>query len=388
MSRVLRLGATAFIADLALYLVWVAIPYKAISLGASAALLGIVSTVSSSTYVVTSLVSGRLSDRISRLRLARCGAILFVVGCLLVMRAGSLPAMLMRMPLMGLGMGCFWSPLQAAIADEGDRAALEGNIGLFNVFWSLGKTCGFLIGGSLYAWFGGAPLFYASSGLVLLVAAVIPSGARKPAYAPATVAEDSSPQPARGELRAFLYMAWIANAIGFGIGNTLNVHYPKFLLQLGWGSARFGLYLGIVFATQTAAFWLLRRFRGWRLRRAPSYALQAGMIAATLLLPFLRSLPLVLLTAIPIGLALGLAYHASITYSLSDRSSRGQRAGIHEALLGAGNFVLPLAGGALVAATGDLRMPYWFCSLALLVGVGVQEVVWRRRRGASAAAAA
>jgi MFS family permease len=85
-----------------------------------------------------------------------------------------------------------------------------------------------------------------------------------------------------------------------------------------------------------------------------------------------------LLTAIPIGLGLGLAYHASITYSLTARATRGRRAGIHESLLGIGNFSFPLIGGLLASATGDLRMPYWFCAGMVLIGLGVQQTIWRR----------
>jgi MFS family permease len=87
---------------------------------------------------------------------------------------------------------------------------------------------------------------------------------------------------------------------------------------------------------------------------------------------------LTLLAAIPIGAGLGLAYHASITYSLTAHATRGRRAGIHESLLGIGNFSFPLIGGLLASATGDLRLPYWFCAAMVLVGLIVQEGIWRR----------
>jgi MFS family permease len=376
-NRLARLGATALLTDLCLYLVWVAIPYKAIALGAGATQLGLLATVSSTTYVLTSLLSGRLSDRFSRLRLARIGALVFAAGCLLVMRAESFWGLLPRMPLMGLGMGLFWSPIQAAIADEGTAETLEGHIGIFNVSWSAGKTLGFLLGGMLHARYGGIPLLLAGAATTLVVAAVLPRSRRAspPAAAPDRSA-GAGPDP--GRTQALLLMAWVANAVAFGVGNTLNIQYPKFLLHLGRGAGSFGLFMGVVFVAQTVAFWLLRGYRGWRDRRLPSYLVQLAIALCAFLLPLARALPLTLLAGIPIGLGLGLAYHASITYSLTAHATRGRRAGIHESLLGVGNFSFPLIGGALASATGDLRMPYWFCAAMVILGLGLQQAIWRR----------
>jgi MFS family permease len=383
-ARVWRMGLTAALTDLALYLVWVAIPYRAIHLGAGPAQLGLLTTISSGTYVLTTLFTGRLSDRVPRLYLARFGAIVFAAGCVLILRAPSLGQLFPRLPLSGLGMGFFWPTVQAALADEGSLDELESNLGLFNVFWSGGKALGFLVGGSLYALYGARAILIGVPITMLVVAALLPRRQRpRPETHPVPGGGDRTAEsyrlPPVGDVRALLYMAWAANAVAFGIGNTLNMQYPKFLLQSGRGSAVFGLFLGTIFAVQTLVFWGLRTRHGWRFRRLPVYAVQAAAAAGTLLLAWARPIWLILLVAVPLGLGLGLCYHASIVYSLIDRSGRGRRAGIHEALLGAGNFLLPLLGGLAASAASDLRMPYLLCGAIVLVGIGAQELIWRRR---------
>ncbi len=377
-QRIWRIGAIAFLADLSMYLVWVAIPYRAITLGAGAASLGLLPAISAASYVLSTLLSGRLADRISRLGLARFGAVIFAIGSLLVMKAGSLGELMLRLPAIGLGMGIFWPPMQAALADEDRTTALERNVGLFNVCWASGKALGFLVGGSLYARFDADPLFWIGSATMVMVTVLVPRP-RPEAGHGAEPEGDDDRHVSPLDLRALLITAWVANAVAFGIANTMNIQYPKFLLEIGHGSEAFGLYLGATFGSQMAAFLILRRFRAWRLHPRMLYVVQGIMALAVVALSTLRALPLILLTAIPIGLGLGFAYHASITYSLVDRRTRGRRAGIHEALLGTGNFLLPLVGGLLAAAAGDLRMPYWVCGVAVAISVGGQEVIWRRR---------
>ena len=213
--------------------------------------------------MLTTFFAGRLSDRVPRLLLARLGCILFAVGCLLILRAPSVAQILPVLPLVGLGMGFFWPPIQAAMADEGNTRALEKNIGLFNVYWSTGKAMGFLVAGSLYAWSGGGPILLLASAVMLVMMLVIP---RKRVGVPDEVDDDRAgfSQIRSQDLRAFLRMAWVANAIAFGVVHTLNTQYPKLMVEIGLGPRSFGVYLSLIFLVQTLAFLLLRTYQGWK----------------------------------------------------------------------------------------------------------------------------
>ena len=48
-------------------------------------------------------------------------------------------------------------------------------------------------------------------------------------------------------------------------------------------------------------------------------------------------------------------------------------------MLGAGSFLVPLAGGALADLTADLRMPYWLAGAGTAAAIAIQEIVYRRR---------
>src|SRR6185295_19557104 len=89
---------------------------------------------------------------------------------------------------------------------------------------------------------------------------------------------------------------------------------------------------------------------------------QAGLLAAAAL----------------VGVGLGFANASSIYYSLHGPADHGKYAGLHEAILGAGSFLAPLAGGALADLTHDLRSPYWLAGGGMIAAMAIQEIVYRR----------
>jgi MFS family permease len=79
-----------------------------------------------------------------------------------------------------------------------------------------------------------------------------------------------------------------------------------------------------------------------------------------------------------VGVGLGFANASSIYYSLHGPADHGKYAGLHEAVLGAGSFLVPLATGAL-ADLVDIRMPYWLAGGLTLSVLLIEEVIYRRR---------
>src|SRR5438093_10493487 len=96
-----RLYASAFAADLGLNLVYASIPFKALHLGASPFTQGCLGAAIMGAYAVMVRVSGRASDRLPRVTLARLSCVGIIAGCLGLTAAASVTQMLVAAPLLG-----------------------------------------------------------------------------------------------------------------------------------------------------------------------------------------------------------------------------------------------------------------------------------------------
>lgn len=362
-----RLYACAFLADGAFYLLFTTVPWKALRLGASPLALGILPAVASGIYIFSSLGFGRLSDRWPRIHLVRAGLAILTLVVVGILLAPSVKAMAAVLAFLGLGMGMYWPAVQAAIAGAGPHKGLEGRIGRFNMSWSSGKMTGFLIGGALFHRLGEA----ATLGLALVFLAallvLIPRSLAGPGRP--SVLDEVAPVPPEVR-RRFRRAAWILNFIAFGTGATLNHQYPKLLSATGRTAEDFGLFLGTLYLTHTAVFWVLSRRDRWAYRWKWLLGSQLLLAAALAALPWLDRTALVLCAAVVMGGGIGVAYASSLYYSLHFEKSQGRFSGVHESLIGSGTFLFPLVGGWATAASGKLWTPYLVCALASAAAVG------------------
>lgn len=391
-SGLRRLFAAAFSADCALYLVNSAVPFKALRLGADPLDLGLLATASTGAYALFVNVSGRASDRFSRLTLARLSCMGVIVACIGFTLADQVSRMLLFAPVAGASLAFFWPCTQASIADRSTPGTLARNLGRFNMSWSSGKGLGFLCGGALLAAFNAEVVFTLGSVLLFGIFFVLPyepAGAGSPPPAPAatetpraevaTGAEHAGHAPDAGTmLRAtrFRRVAWVANGTAYGVASTLIYHYPRLVQEHGWSARTFGLFMGGLYFTQTIAFVILTRSaHAWRFRRAPLYVPQLLLAAGVLALPLASGVRLGV-TAIVFGFALSMCYSASIYYSLLGHTERGKNAGVHELLIGLGSMTVPLAGG-FAARTWGLAAPYAVAAAVVVLSVLAQEIVLR-----------
>lgn len=388
----LRLGAAAFLADMALYLVMIGVPYRALELGAAAVLLGLLPAARALPYSLIAVWAGARTEGADRLRIARITVSIGALAALAFIAAPGLVWLFLLLGVLGVAFAFYWPSLQATLADLG-RAGAAGHLGWFNIAWSAGKATGFLVGGWLLAGLG-FPVLFAAAGLAMIaVVALIArpastgtdrgrgvGGSPGPEEARTGSAPSAPPVPRPGT-RAFRLAAWTANAVAYGLATLLNIHYPAWLREIGHGEALLGTYLGVVFFTQTGSFLWLTRFPGWRYRVAPLLLWQVPLVLVVALLPWFRAPWLILAGAPAVGAGLGMAYFASLFYSVEHPEDRGRNAGLHEAILGVGSMVIPVLGGWVAGMTGRLEAPYLVGAAVGGVGLGTQAWLLRRQRG-------
>jgi predicted MFS family arabinose efflux permease len=259
---------------------------------------------------------------------------------------------------------------------ESRPAQLEKTIGWFNVSWSIGKTLGFVIAGLLISTQG-----YDHT-LWLAVAAAVPILLLYPGNR--IVRWDEKHETAAIHRVSFRTISYVANFLAFGVGAVFQNQFFKYLkesgLGIGWKIQTFyGLFLGVMYLTQTLLFVVLQRGTGWTYRRSLLYGTQLLCAVAAVGVTFLTSDAALLAAAGVVGVSLGFANASSIYYSLHGPSDHGKYAGLHEAVLGAGTILIPLAGGMVADQFHDLRMPYWLAGGATLVAIAVEEIVYRGR---------
>lgn len=401
-----RVLASALLFDGSFYVIGAFVPLRAVAFGASALELGIMPVLGAGSYVGAALLGGRLADRWPRLLMARCGAALRALLTLFLLTADSTTSLLALLPLFGLVNGLFWPGLQAALPAIAGPRPLPQLLGAFNVAWSAGKMLGFVLGGVLVDRIGIAPPIWIAAVAGGLPALLLPSdrgiagpspaqqpdlrehGRRIPDAAGAAGERgtpiDRHPRPHDGgQVRSAILwrrIGWTSNFLLFGVGATLNYHYPKLLDARGLGGTEFGVFLGLAYLVQTLGFLLLSRWGGWHHRGGWLLGAQLLVAAALVVLPGLTAPTFIWALAPAIGAGLGLAYSSSLYYTLLVPGGHGRSTGLHEAVLASGSFLLPFLGGLAVRASSALAAPYLLVAGLILVGVALQGVWLRQAR--------
>jgi MFS family permease len=372
-----RLFSVAFLADFQLYLIYTALPFKALQLGAGPFELGALAALSTGSYALLVAVFGHLSDRFPRPGLARLSCIGFILACIGFTLAPDLKTLCLCAPLAGGSMAPFWPSVQASVADHASRSGLERQLGRFNLCWSSGKGAGFLVGGAIVAAWGVGATFTLGSAIAFSIFFfLLPNHVERREARDGAAAEGLDRSV---DVRAapFRRISWIANGVAFGVGATLNHHYPRLVQEFGWSPKAFGMFLGLTYLVQTLTFAaLMVRPERWCFRRTPLYAAQALLLVAVLALPF-ADLARVVVVAFVVGAGLGTCYYSSIVYSMHTAAGRGRNAGVHEGLIGLGSMLIPFLGGVGARQLEALWAPYVVAAAALGTALLVEEVLYR-----------
>ncbi len=334
-----------------------------------AALMGLV-------IALASWRSGKIAQRQGSVRTMLTGLLGMIVALAIGACFSSLPVQLAVLVFWAASQFMVWPALEALVTEGVSGAARAHLVGVYSVVWATCSALSYFFGGGLFEWLGSGSIFWLPPGLHLLQLVVLWRYARH--Y------EEASPMPLgesprREEMppamhgaypRSFQRMAWIANPFACVAAFTLLAMIPELARRMGLSITIAGFFCSIWFFARLAAFFVMWRWPGWHYRfrwLLGGYILLIMGFATVLTADGLWWLGA---GQVAFGLAVGVLYYASLFYSMDVGEARAEQGGIHEALMGAGNFVGPGIGAlSLLIAPQFPQGGVWAVSGLLALGL-------------------
>lgn len=336
-----------------------------------AALMGLV-------IAVASWRSGKLAQRRGCIRTMHAGLFGMIVALAVGACFSSLPVQLGVMVLWAASQFMVWPALEALVTDGVSGTARAHLVGVYSVVWASCSALSYFFGGAVFEWLGSGSIFWLPPGLHLLQILILWGYARRHGEAPPALAsrpppEQEMPPARRGPCpRAFQRMAWIANPFACVAAFTLLAMIPELARRMGLSTTMAGLFCSIWFFARLAAFVVMWQWTGWHYRfrwLLGGYILLIMGFATVLTADGLLWLGV---GQVAFGLAVGVLYYASLFYSMDVGEARAEQGGIHEAMMGAGNFVGPGIGAlSLLIAPQVPHAGVWSVSGLLAIGLGI-----------------
>lgn len=301
-----------------------------------------------------------------------------------------------------LALALVWPSLHDWVGGEPDSQQRKRYIGWFNVAWSSGFTVSPIAGGWLYSMGYRAPfaVLFAMGVVCFLLVWSLPRARTYFGAHPETLTEERAEHDRAST--AFLWTAWtavfVANAL---VGVTRSI-YPKrvetllhdgSLTLLGdWPLPAFlatdpvlpySVASSCLSLMTALCFLLLGRTHFWRHRIGALFGVQVVGAAAFWWLGRTTSLLVMLLCFAAVGTALGMAFFSSVYYSLAEPAHKHRRAAINEGSVGMGGFIGSVAFGYAIQQYGDMRIPFTYTPLFILLAIGAQWLMLHRRTRAT-----
>lgn len=375
LNQLYILYAVSLLMDMSVAGLMFAISRRAAELGASAGALGALGAVWPLPYILASLISGRLSDRLGRRNIAVIGSVAACLITLACARTTQIPVLLGLLALFGLSIGCFWPPIIAWVGDGPRGVALHRRLTEFGIAWNIGLLSGFAMTGWVFRRWSHLAFDIPTLGLVVIVVLLLLPA--RPHHAPQELAGELPAVPAG---RGYRKTAWLAN-FGVRLVNAgVAALFPQLATHLGIAADAHGGLLALIHTAAMVMIVLMQVFTFWHTRLWPLWLAQGGCAMAAAVIGWGNSLWVFAPAFAVIGVVAGYSYQASIYFTLQEMTEKGKGSGVHEAFLAGGLLTGPLLAGWVGNVFG-MRAPYFFCAATLLALIALQVVVviFRRR---------
>jgi len=375
------------------------------------------------TYAICAWWAGKFAQRFGYFTALKLGFLVMLVALTVGLLLGTTSGHVLVMVCTVVGMSFTWPTLEALVSEQEPAAGLQHMVGVYNAVWAATAAVANFCGGAMLDKLGFQSLFYVPMavqliqlGLTLwleskacpsfgwnsgvspkvqevrknaggeygstrLIETHVPGGSGCPATATVstgpirTAHADFSSRPSA---KAFLQMAWVANPFAYIGINTLIAVSPGVASRLQLSTTLAGFCCSVWCFSRLGAFVLLWRWNGWHYRfrwLLLSYLALIGTFAAVVMSP---NVTVLVLGQLLFGAAAGLIYYSSLFYSMDLGDTKGEHGGIHEAVIGLGNFAGPAVGaGALHFLPQYSNSGALAVTLLLLSGLGGVGAIWR-----------
>lgn len=344
-------------------------------------------------YVVGASASHPLSERLGERRTLRgiLGVLVFVhLGLAFV----TSPALLVAaLAFIGLLQGAMW-PIFESYMSAGETPRNLGRVlSRYNISWALSVPLSLALSGYIIA--SGAPrlLFVTAAALFALVAL----GGRVFPEEPAHLAADHAERPDAALLthyRALLRAARVAMLLSYALMYVLAPMMPDIMRGVGLDTASAARAASLLDVARFACFVGLFVFSRWHGRQLPIVLSIAALPIGFALVLFGSNIPLVIAGEVLFGAAAGLLYTAALYYAQVVQNASVDAGGAHEALIGVGYALGPIAGlvGTALAQGAGPGSPGYVQGMSVatlpLVAVGSCAALWQLRSKTSSAKSA
>ncbi len=371
-SPVFLMALTVFIDFTGFGLVIPLLPFWAEHLGASALLIGLLSTSFALMQFVFTPLLGALSDRFGRKPIILGSLSIEALSFALTALAGSLPLLFVARTIGGLGASNLGSA-QAVVADSTPREGRARAMGMIGAAIGLGFIVGPALGG-LLAPLGLALPFWVSMGIALLNAVLVW------AFLPETRGQLAKPA---SRSRLALFAGWKQAFGNATVGRLvlINLLYTVAFAGMetvfalftqrtfGWTAMQNGLlftYVGVIVVLMQGGLigLLVKRIGEQRLLLIGLLLLAGGL----LLLPVSTHLALILLTLglLSAGDGAVTPIVSTLLSFASPADAQGETLGLAQGMAGLGRMLGPLIAGSLF--TLSIPLPFLFGGVLAIMG--------------------
>lgn len=362
----------------------------------------VLAALNGAVYAVFAWWGGRFAQRFGYFTALKLGFGIMLtalaVGAQFESQAGCIVTMLLTV----VGMCFTWPTLEALVSEGEAPAGVQHNVGIYNIVWAGTGAVAYFTGGAMLEKLGFNSLFYVpiviQAGQLALTfwlesrarqpgegIQVLRPGAAQPHAglgAEAVLLRSSEPgrKPAHQGQR-FLRMAWLANPFAYIAINTLIAVMPGVAHRLELSTMLAGFCGSVWCFARVGAFVGLWLWPGWHYRFRWLLLSYFGLVGAFAVILLVPNLAVLVLAQLLFGGAIGLIYYSSLFYSMDVGETKGEHGGIHEAVIGLGNFAGPAVGAASLyflpqfANGGAVAV-----SGLLLLGLGGLVAIWRLAR--------